>query len=193
MKTIKTLLVLVVLAISTLSFKPAPPASWKIDKNHAKLTFTITHMMVSDVEGSFKIFDANISAPGADFANASVDFTASTSSLSTDNDMRDQHVKSDAFLDVAKYPTITFKSTAFKKIKPNAYKVTGNLTIHGITKPVILNATTRTGEDTNHKVVVGFKIDGIIKRSDFGIGTGFGAKAVGDEVTLHANTEFAKG
>jgi polyisoprenoid-binding protein YceI len=192
MKTVKSFLVLIILAISALSFKPAPPASWKIDKNHAKLTFIITHMMVSDVEGTFRIFDANISAPGADFTNASVDFTASTSSLSTDNEMRDQHIKSDAFLDVAKYPIITFKSTTFKKVKPNVYKVTGNLTIHGITKTVILNATTRTGEDMNHKVVVGFKIDGVINRSDYGIGTGFGAKAVGDEVTLHANTEFAK-
>jgi polyisoprenoid-binding protein YceI len=190
MKTVKFLLVM---AISALAFKPAPTAStWKIDKNHAKLTFTITHMMVSDVEGTFKTFDANLSAPGADFANASVDFTASASSLSTENDMRDQHVKSDAFLDVAKYPTITFKSTAFKKVKPNVYKVTGNLTMHGVTKPVTLNATTRTGEDQNHNVVVGFKIDGLVKRSDFGIGTGFSAKTVGDEVALHANAEFAK-
>jgi len=190
MKTVKFLLIL---AISALAFKPAPLASaWKVDTNHAKLTFTITHMMVSEVEGTFKTFDANISAPGADFANASVEFTASTSSLSTDNDTRDQHVKSEAFLDVAKYPTITFKSTAFKKIKPNLYKVTGNLTMHGITKAVTLNATTRTGEDMNHNVVVGFKIDGVVKRSDFAIGTGFGSKMVGNEVVLHANTEFVK-
>lgn len=190
MKTVKILLVL---AISALAFKPAPTASaWKIDKNHAKLTFTITHMMVSEVEGTFKTFDANLSAPGSDFANASVDFTATTSSLSTDNDMRDQHVKSDAFLDAAKYPTITFKSTLFKRIKPNVYRVTGNLTMHGTTQTVTLNATTRTGEDANHNVVVGFKIEGVVKRSNFGIGTGFGAKTVGDEVALRANAEFAK-
>src|ERR1700748_3317851 len=139
----KKLALVATVALSALlfSFKTIAPSTWTVDKNHSKVTFTITHMGISDVEGAFKTFDATITSPGDDFSNAVIDFTADASSLSTDNDARDKHVKSDAFLDVAKYTTVTFKSTSFKKVSANAYTIVGNLTLHGVTKPVTLNAT----------------------------------------------------
>lgn len=188
----KKVLVLATVAVSALLFAFKPASTWTVDKNHSKLAFTITHMGLSDVEGSFKLFDATITTPGEDFSNATVDFTADASSLNTDNDARDKHVKSDAFLDVAKYPTITFKSTSFKKVAGNNYAVTGNLTLHGVTKPVTLNAVVRTGIGMNKKPVAGFKITGSINRKDFGVGTGFGNAMLSDDVAIVANAEFGQ-
>jgi len=188
----KKLALVATLAVSAalFSFKTIAPTTWTVDKNHAKLTFTITHMGVSDVEGSFKIFDATVIAPGEDFNNATVDFTADASSLNTDNDARDKHVKSDAFLDVAKYPTVTFKSTSFKKVNATTYAVTGNLTLHGVTKPVVLSAAVRTGVGQNKKPVAGFKITGTINRTDFGVGSGFGDAMLSNNIAIVANAEF---
>jgi len=174
------------------SFKTIAPATWSVDKAHAKLAFTVTHMGVSDVEGSFKITDATITADGDDFNNATIELTADAASLNTDQEARDKHVKSDAFLDVTKYPTITFKSTSFKKVSATAYKITGDLTLHGVTKPVVLDATVRTGVGMNKKPIAGFKVSGTINRKDFGVGAGFGSAMVSDDVALVANGEFDK-
>ncbi|OCX54699.1 polyisoprenoid-binding protein [Mucilaginibacter sp. PPCGB 2223] len=174
------------------SFKTIAPATWTVDKAHSKLTFTITHMGISDVEGSFKSFDATITTSGDDFSNAVIDFTADAGSLNTDNDARDKHVKSDAFLDVAKYPTLTFKSTSFKKTGANTYTIVGNLTLHGVTKPVTLNAVVRTGTGMNKKPVAGFKIAGSLNRKDFGVGAGFGSAMLSDDITIVANGEFGQ-
>src|ERR1700761_3017748 len=122
MKKLSLLAAVAVTAV-LFSFKAIAPSTWTVDKAHSKLAFTITHMGISDVEGQFKAFDATITAPGEDFSNATIDFTADANSLSTDNDARDKHVKSDAFLDVAKFSTVTFKSTSFKKTGANAYTI----------------------------------------------------------------------
>jgi len=181
------------LALATLlSFASKAQSTWAVDKAHSKLGFSIVHMGVSDVEGSFKITDATITSTGDDFTGATVQLTADAASLNTEQDARDKHVKSDAFLDVAKYPTITFKSTSFRKVNATTYAVTGDLTMHGVTKPVTLNATLRQGMGMNKKPVAGFKISGTINRQDFAVGTGFGAAMLSDEITLIANTEFDK-
>ena len=168
-------------------------SSWSLDKNHGKLGFTITHLMVSEIEGSFKSFDAKITAPKADFTDAVVELTADASSINTDNDARDKHLKTADFFDVAKFASLTFKSTSFKKSGPKNYKVQGSLTMHGVTKPVVLDVTCNLGTDPrSQKPIAGFKITGIVKRSDFGIGSSFPAAMLGDEVTLNANAEFKK-
>jgi len=190
----KKLFVMAAVAASSVlfSFKAFAPTTWAVDKAHAKLAFTITHMGISDVEGQFKTFDATINAPGDDFTNAQIELTADANSLDTDNDARDKHVKSDAFLDVAKYPTITFKSTSVKKTGTNAYTIVGNLTMHGVTKPISLNAVVRTGIGMNKKPVAGFKINGTINRKDFGVGSGFGNAMLSDEIAVAANGEFGQ-
>jgi polyisoprenoid-binding protein YceI len=191
LKKIPAIAALAITAI-LFSFKTIPPSTWTVDKAHSKLTFTITHMGISDVEGQFKTFDATISTPEADFTNAVVNFSAEAASLNTDNDARDKHVKSDAFLDVAKFPTLTFKSTSFTKSGANVYTIVGDLTLHGVTKPVTLVATVRTGVGMNKKPVAGFKITGTLNRKDFGVGTGFGSAMLSDDIALSANGEFGQ-
>ncbi len=178
--------------LAALSFTTFAQSTWTVDKAHSKLGFSITHMGVSDVEGSFKITEASITSTGEDFNGATVELTADASSLNTDNDARDKHVKSDAFLDVTKNPTITFKSTSFKKVNATTYNVVGNLTLHGVTKPVTLTATLRQGVGMNKKPVAGFKISGTFNRKDFAVGAGFGSAMLSDDVTVIANTEFDK-
>src|SRR3569832_678911 len=101
--------------------------TWTVDKAHAKLGFTITHLMLSDVEGSFKSFDAKITSSKDDFSDAVFVLTADASSVITDNEKRDAHIKSPDFFDVGKYPALSFRSTSFKKIDGKKYKLVGDL------------------------------------------------------------------
>ena len=174
------------------SFQSQGQSTWTVDKGHSKLGFSITHLMVSDVEGSFKSFDAKITAPKDDFSNATVELKAETNSISTDNEKRDGHLKSPDFFDAEKFPSVMFKSTSFKKSGTN-YKVKGELTMHGVTKPVELEAVCKMGTNPmSKKTIAGFKITGKVKRSDFGIGGSMPEAMLSEEVEITANAEFAK-
>lgn len=192
----KKLSLVAIVAISTIlfAFTVVTSSTWTYDSNHAKVGFTVTHMLVSDVEGSFKKATATLTTTKADFTDALVELTAESNSISTDNEKRDAHLQSADFFDVAQFPTLTFKSTSFKKTKtPNTYAVKGNLTMHGVTKPVTLSALAKTGTNPmSKKTIVGFKITGQLKRSDFGIGGSIPAAIVSDEVLINANAEFVK-
>src|SRR5437867_680205 len=109
-------------------------STWKLDIVHTKLRFTVTHLMVSEVDGWFKSLTAKIISSKDDFSDATDEMTAEVDSINTDNEQRDTHLKSAEFFDTTKYPALTFKSKNFKKVSDNNYKVTGNLTLHGITK-----------------------------------------------------------
>ena len=189
MKKIFTL-VATALLLQTASFAQ----TWKVDKAHSGVKFTITHLAVSDVDGTFKDFDATITAAKADFSDAKVNFTANVSSVNTDNDRRDGHLKSEEFFDAAKFPTLTFVSTGIKAAGTNKYKLSGNLTLHGVTKAVVLDMLYR-GTITNpmsKAPTAGVKVTGTIKRSDFGFGSKYGAPMLSDEVEITASGEFAK-
>jgi polyisoprenoid-binding protein YceI len=122
-----------------------------------------------------------------------VEMTADATSIDTGNDIRDNDLKSDKYFNVAKYPTITFKSTSFKKIDATSYKVSGNLTIKGVTKPVVLDVLARTGvHPMNKKNIAGFRITGKINRKDFSVGADAPEAIVSNEIQLTANAEFAK-
>lgn len=169
--------------------------TWTVDKAHAKLGFTVTHMMINDVDGMFKDFDATIATSKPDFSDAVFNVTAQTNSIYTDNEKRDAHLKSADFFDAEKNPTVTFKSRSMKKAGKNAYKVTGDLTMHGVTKPVVLDLTFR-GPATHpmtKKQFAGFTITGKVKRSDFNIGSSMPSAMIGDEVTITAKGEFQQG
>jgi polyisoprenoid-binding protein YceI len=176
------------------SFKAVTPGTWTVDKNHAKVGFSISHNMTSDVEGSFKSFDATITTPNEDFTGAIFDFSADAASVSTDNEHRDKNIRNADFLDVEKFPKMTFKSTSVTKKSVSAYQIKGNLTLHGVTKPIVLNAVVRIPPAAVGltKTVAGFKVSGVIKRADFNIGAGFADIMLGDEITLNVNGEFAK-
>jgi polyisoprenoid-binding protein YceI len=166
--------------------------TWTVDKAHAKLGFTITHLMLSDVEGSFKSFDAKIISSKEDFSDAVFELTAEASSINTDNEKRDAHLKTADFFDVAKYPALTFKSKSFTKIEGKKYKLVGELTMHGVTKSVememVLNGLMKQPE--GGKRIAGFKATGKLKRSDFGIAPTAPTAMLSDEVVLTANGEF---
>ena len=189
----KTILFIAIAALA-FSFKAIENTVWTLDKAHSKLGFSITHMMISDVEGSFKTFDITITAPNKeDFADAVVEMTADINSIDTDNEGRDNHLKNADFFDAPKYPTMTFKSTSFKKTEDKKYKIKGNLTMHGVTKEVELDAAGMVIENPySKKPVAGFKVIGKIKRSDFGIAPTTSDAMLSDEVVIKVNAEFAK-
>lgn len=190
----QTLFATIAIAAIFFSFTVVTNTEWTNDKAHTKIGFSITHLMISDVEGSFKNATIKLTSTKDDFTDAIVEFSAESASINTDNEKRDTHLQSPDFFDVAKFPTLTFKSTSFKKAnEANAYIVKGNLTMHGVTKPVTLNAAARTGVNPkSKKTIAGFKITGTVLRSDFGIGGSMASAMISDEVQIIANAEFSK-
>jgi polyisoprenoid-binding protein YceI len=192
----KKTFIIALAGIATLlvSFKADLPATWTLDKMHARVGFSITHNMTSDVEGTFRSIDATINTSREDFTEAVFNFTADAASITTDNEHRDKNIRNADFLDVEKYPKITFKSTAVTKKTASTYQIKGDLTLHGITKTIVLVALVRVppAELRLKKTVAGFKISGVIKRADFNLGSGFANMMLGDEITLTANGEFAR-
>lgn len=168
--------------------------TWSVDKAHSQLNFGITHLGIAEVGGAFRSFDSKITASKDDFSDASIELTAEVGSVNTGNDQRDNHLKTPDFFDAAKYPTLSFKSKSFTKVQGNKYKLAGDLTFHGVTKPVVLDVTLNgtTVNPMSKKAMAGFTITGIIKRSDFGVAASMPAAMLSDDVRLTANTEFAK-
>ena len=190
MKKISILAVAAVVAFSSFT----AIGNWKSDKAHSQLGFSVTHLGISDQAGVIKNFEVTLKAEKPDFSDAIVELTADAASINTGVEMRDNHLKSPDFFDVAKYPTINFKSTSLTTAGINKFKMTGNLTLHGVTKPVILNLLYRgtTVNPMSKAPTTGFQVTGTIKRSDFGIAPGYSAPMLGDEVTIKADGEFSK-
>lgn len=186
----KVTIVASLLALSATTFAQ----TWNVDKAHSRLSYSISHLGISESEGNFKTFDAKITSAKEDFSDAVLEVTADVNSINTDNEMRDKHLKGADFFDAEKYPSISFKSTSFKKASGKNYKVTGDLTFHGVTKPVTLNAVLvgTTTHPMSKKPYAGFKFTGVIKRADFGFATAMPAPMLGEEVTITGNAEFSK-
>jgi len=180
------------LFISVASFAQT---TWTLDKSHAKLGFSVTHMLISEVEGSFRDFDAKFTASKDDLTDAKIELTAQVASVNTDNADRDKHLQAPDYFDAAKYPTITFKGKAFKKVGEKDYKLSGDLTMHGVTKAIELDVVffgTAVHPYTK-KTVGGFKVTGTLNRKDFGVGADTPSAALSDEIQIRANVEFVKG
>lgn len=165
---------------------------WKNDPPHSQLGFTVTHFGINDVSGNFQDFEATIEATRPDFSDAIFTLTAKTASINTRVEMRDNHLKSADFFDVEQYPTLSYKSTSIKAAGKNKYKLTGDLTLHGVTKPVIMDLDYRGTVDhpQTKKPIAGFRVTGTIKRSDFGVGPKFADGMLSDEVRIKADGEF---
>lgn len=175
--------------------------SWKVDNSHSKLGFSVTHMMVSETEGKFKVFEGTASSKTEmDFTDAKIDFTADAASINTEDEKRDGHLKSPDFFDVEKFPKIIFKSTSMKPTGKGAtaYTLEGDLTMHGVTKHVKLSAigASKTIKDPYGNIKNGFKVTGTINRKDFGLNWNAaleaGGVAVSDEVKIDLNIELNK-
>ena len=169
-------------------------SNWNVDNAHSKLAFSITHLGISDVTGLFKNFDVKVITSKDDFSDATFEMTADVATIDTEVEMRDNHLKSADFFDVAKFPKLQFKSTAIRPAGKDRYKLTGDLTLHGITKSVTMDLWYRgTVENPmSKKPTSGFQVTGTIKRSDFGVGEKFPAPMLSDEVRIKADGEFVK-
>ncbi|MBD2751646.1 YceI family protein [Spirosoma validum] len=167
--------------------------TWTLDKAHSNLGFTVTHMMLSEVDGKFQDFDVKMTSSKPDFTDAQIELTADVNSVNTNQEKRDGHLKTADFFDAAKYPTLAFKSKSISKVSGNKYKLMGDLTMHGVTKPVTLDAVI-TGPVTNpqsKKTLAGFKVTGEVKRADFTLGKAPEA-VVSDEIGIRASGELVK-
>ena len=185
----KLLSFLIVALLSTPIFAQT---TWKADPMHSKLTFSTTHLGISDIAGLFKTFDVTVTANQENFSDAVFTLSADVGSIDTEVEMRDNHLKSADFFEVEKYPKMTFKSTSIEKTGKDKYKLTGNLTIRDITKPVTMDLWYRgTIENPQSKATTaGFQLTGNIKRSDFNVGPKFPAPMISDEVRIKADGEF---
>ena len=168
--------------------------TWTNDDPHSQLGFTVTHLGISDVSGTFNDFDVTVKSVKPDFSDAAFELTAKTASIDTRVEARNNHLKSADFFDVTKFETLTFKSTGLTKIDSNKFNLNGNLTLHGITKPVTMELLYKgTVENPmSKKPTSGFQITGTIKRSDFHIGDKFPAAMISDEVRIKADGEFVQ-
>jgi polyisoprenoid-binding protein YceI len=167
---------------------------WNNDDAHSQLQFTVSHLGISDVSGTFNDVDVKVNAAKPDFSDATFELTAKTASIDTRVEARNNHLKSPDFFDVEKYPALTFKSTSLKKAGNNNYKLTGDLTLHGVTKPITVDLLYKgtVANPMSKAQTAGFQITGVIKRSDFGLGNGFPAPMISDEVRIKADGEFVQ-
>ena len=181
--------------LATLALAALPTLAqdtYKIDPVHSEVSFKIRHLLAK-TSGRFTKFGGTIKVDPADMSKSSVEVTIDAASITTDNDKRDTHLRSNEFFDVAKFPTITFKSTSVKEVAKGKLEVTGDFTLHGVTKQItipITNAGTQPGMQPG-TVVAGF-VDGTvtINRNDYGIKTYPGA--LGEDVVISLNVEAGK-
>jgi polyisoprenoid-binding protein YceI len=193
-KIMKKLLVILIVLISAChSF--AQTTTWKDDPDHSKLTFVVTHRGFSSIFGLFQKFDATVTSSKPDFSDAMFELSTDVASINTEVKMRDEHLRSPDFFNVAKYPTMTFKSTSIVNTTgmKNRFKITGDLTMHGVTKSVTMDLWFRGTVDdaTPKKTKAGFQLTGVISRVDFGIGPK-DPFDISTEVMIKADGEFFK-
>jgi len=172
-------------------------ATYKIDPLHSEIKFRVKHLMISNVTGEFKTFDATLTAEAADFSDASISFEADINSISTNNEQRDGHLKSDDFFNAEQFPKLTFVSTSVEKTGDDELLVHGNLTIRDVTKPVTLKAEIGgTMVDFYGQTKVGFDVSGTIQRKDFNLSwdavTEAGGVVVSNDVKLLLAVQFTK-
>jgi polyisoprenoid-binding protein YceI len=193
MKKFNALFIMLVVAASAMAQSSAQ-GNWSVDKAHSKVAFNVTHMAVSDVEGNFKDFDGSVVSKTDDFNGAEVTFTAKTASIDTDNERRDGHLKSPDFFDAEKFPEISFKGNLVKDA--GKYKLKGNFTMHGVTKPVEFDVTYGGTINTGKGYKAGFKLTGQINRQDYGLTwsnkLATGEMVVSDTVDVIAKIELNK-
>jgi len=193
----KRQLILVQLSLLALLFTSGLVAQtkWTVDKVHSNVKFSVSHMVVSEVEGSFKGFDGTVVSSKDNLSDAVINFTVDVASVSTDNVNRDNHLKSDDFFNAEKFPKMTFVSKSMTLLGGNKYKLTGDLTMRDVTKTVDFDVTYGGKIQTNDGgYKAGFKARATIDRTNFGVNfTGTlkaGGLMVGNDVEIIINLEM---
>ena len=170
---------------------------YKIDAAHSEINFKVKHLMITTVSGSFQTFEGKLEAKKEDFSDAKINFTADVNSISTNNVQRDGHLKSDDFFGAEAFPKLTFSSTSFTPKAGEEFTLTGDLTIKGVTKSVVLNVELGgIATDPWGQVKAGFELSGKINRKDFGLSwdavTEAGNIMVSEEVKLIMSVQLIK-
>lgn len=169
--------------------------AWTLDPTHSELIFKVKHLMITNVKGEFRSFDASIQ--GEDFRTAPVQVTIQADSIFTNNDDRDKHLRSGDFFDVEQFPELRFESVSFKHKEDDEYVLTGNLTIKDVTKEVKLEVEFGgTNKDPWGNEKAGFSIKGKINRKDWGLNWNAaletGGVLVSEEVKIEGEVQFVK-
>lgn len=169
---------------------------WEIDPAHSEIQFKIRHLLISNISGAFNVFSGTMVTPvHDDFKDAYFTLKIDVYSIDTNNEDRDEHLKSDDFFNADAYPEITFLSTQFTHLDGDKYKLTGDLTIKGTTRQVtfdvLFGGQAKDGFGINR---AGFEINGVIDRNDFDIHPAEAAEVsgiiLGEEIKLHANIQY---
>jgi polyisoprenoid-binding protein YceI len=173
--------------------------TWKIDPAHSIAEFKVKHMMISNVKGSFSGLSGMLTEHKTDSTLSAVEASIPVATVNTGEAQRDGHLKSAEFFDAEKFPNMTFKSTAVKQTGEGEYSVTGDLTVHGVTKPVTfkVEGPSAPGKDPWGNTRIGLSATTKINRKDFGLNWNAALEAggflVGDEVTITLDVEFIQG
>jgi len=190
--------VIVLLAAVAAGPAAAAESAWEIDPAHSSVQFSVRHMMVSNVRGEFRNVTGTVRGDETDPTKAQVEATIDTTSIDTRNEKRDTHLKSPDFLDAEKYPTMTFRSKKVEKTGDHRYRVTGDLTLHGVTREVTLDVEGPSAavKDPMGNVRAGAQAIAKLDRRDFGITWSKtldgGGVMVGDEVEVTIDVEGTK-
>lgn len=170
---------------------------WELDTTHSELGFKIKHLMITNVSGSFKKFEVNVETQKDDFSTAKIVARADMSSIYTNNEQRDAHLRNSDFFEVEKYPELVFQSTRVEKVDDETFHLYGDLTMKGVTKPVKLSVEySGLTKDPWGGERVGFVVTGKIKRGDWGINFNgaleTGGVMLGEEVKLNSEIQLVK-
>lgn len=199
--TMRILSLFAIMAVALFTMSAGHPDSaattWEADAAHSNVQFTVDHLVISEVSGDFKLFNGKMVSSKEDFSDAQIEFTVDVSSIDTDNEMRDNHLKGDDFFNAGKYPKMSFKSTSFKPKGGNKYELKGNLTIRDITKPVTFEVVHGgTVKDPYGNIKAGFKATTTIDRFDYNLKwnsvTEAGGAVVGPDVDIKLNIQLKK-
>ena len=196
MKNAKKFIIPFVLSL-LLSVRLKAQTIWTIDNAHTSIKFSVTHLVISEVEGDFKTFTGTMTASKADFTDAQIDFSVDVASINTNNEQRDKHLASDDFFNAEKFPKMTFKSILMKKVGDSKYELFGNLTIRDVTKKVRFTVYYGgTIKDPWGFTRAGFKATTTIDRFDYNLKwntlTETGGAVVGKDITINVNVEFVQ-
>lgn len=188
----KKVVIVFVGAFALFSFVASQAGLWSVDSAHSRMGFTILHNGITNVHGNFSKFTMEVTTPNEGFNGATITLNAEAASVNTGIEARDNHLRTADCFDVEKFPNLTFKSTSIQETKTKGtYLVEGELTMHGVTKKVVLNGM-HTGNNKNYKgtAVAGLQISGVVKRSEFGMGEV--SPGLADEVKLIADLEVVQ-
>ena len=172
-------------------------SKWALDTAHSEIGFKIKHLMITTVSGKFDKFEASVDTDGDDFSTARINFSAEVGSVNTNNEQRDGHLKGAEFFDSAKYPALTFNHGQLQPLKENKYTLQGDLSLHGVTKPVTLDVEFEgIAKDPWGNTKAGFTITGKVNRKDWGLNWNgpleTGGVLLGEEVKIEVQAQLTR-